>query len=121
MITYLSNGSIHAAAGQEPTTVKIIEVNPGSRLSDQKHEHRQEHWTALTGGVIVQYQQGEDQAATELELSEGESVLIPKGAWHRLSCKSDRQEACQILEISTGHFDEDDIIRRSDDYGRVSS
>jgi len=98
-------------------TVKILEVLPGERLSDQRHAHRTEHWVILTTGVIVELESpiGERSRLTPIV---GDRVTVPQGSWHRLSCDRDQLGSCRVLEISSGEFSEDDIERRSDDYGR---
>ena len=53
--------------------VKRITVKPGAKLSLQKHYHRAEHWTVVSGTAIVT--KGED----EIMLSENESTYIPPG------------------------------------------
>ena len=45
-----------------------------------------------------------------------EPVFIPQGAKHQLIGES---KDYRILEISFGHFDEEDIVRLSDKYGRI--
>ncbi|GAT66818.1 mannose-6-phosphate isomerase [Planomonospora sphaerica] len=94
----------------EPTTVKIIDVAPGQRLSLQRHEHRDELWVALDPGAVFEID-GE-----RITPSVGDRVLIRAGQTHRLSSSG---PAIRILEIAFGHFDEDDIERLEDSYGRV--
>jgi mannose-6-phosphate isomerase len=54
----------------------------------------------------------------ELPLGMGESVNIPRGAWHRV--KNPGGVDLIFIEVQTGeYFGEDDIERREDDYGRV--
>ena len=48
-------------------------------------------------------------------LQPGETITIPKGAIHRLAGAG---TDTIILEISTGSFDENDIVRLEDDYAR---
>jgi mannose-6-phosphate isomerase len=47
----------------------------------------------------------------------GEELIIPRQTVHRLSAVG--EQAVRILEISFGEFDEEDIIRLEDLYGRV--
>jgi mannose-1-phosphate guanylyltransferase/mannose-6-phosphate isomerase len=46
-----------------------------------------------------------------------EKLFIPRETVHRLS--SVGEERLRILEISFGEFEEDDIVRLEDIYGRV--
>ena len=49
-----------------------------------------------------------------------ETVLVPRGAWHRLENPGRRPVV--IIEVQHGpYLGEDDIIRRDDDYGRASA
>lgn len=93
-----------------PVTVKTMTVEPGRRLSLQRHEHRGEMWQVLRGPVLVTV---DDRT---WEAQEGELVWIPQGAVHRLAGVDDVQGL--VLEIAFGHFDEDDIERLEDDYSR---
>ncbi|MBI5134770.1 hypothetical protein HZA86_00840 [Candidatus Uhrbacteria bacterium] len=101
----------------KPCTVKILEVNPGQRLSDQRHAHRAESWWVLTKGVQIDVE--EDMLKRTWQPFVCEKIHIPIGRWHRLACIPDSPRPCRVLEISSGHFDEQDIERRSDDYGRL--
>ncbi|GII89923.1 phosphomannose isomerase type II C-terminal cupin domain [Sinosporangium siamense] len=94
----------------EASTVKIIHVEPGQQLSLQRHVHRDELWVALDPGAVFEVD-GE-----KFEPAVGDRVLIRAGQTHRLSSSG---PATRILEIAFGHFDEDDIERLEDAYGRV--
>jgi len=91
--------------------VKRIFVNPGAKLSLQKHEKRSEHWVIVKG--IASITSGE----RTFELKENQSTYIPKGELHRLA--NNEVKPLEIIEIQTGsYFGEDDIIRFEDDYHR---
>jgi mannose-1-phosphate guanylyltransferase/mannose-6-phosphate isomerase len=91
--------------------VKRISVNPGSKLSLQKHQHRSEHWVVING--IAQVTCGEKV----FKLKENQSAYIPKGEIHRLENRE--KTPLEIIEIQTGDYlGEDDIIRLEDDYER---
>ena len=94
-----------------PSTVKIITVAPGGTLSRQYHHHRDELWVVLDPGARVELD-GE-----ALSPPPGEKLYIPRGTVHRLS--SEGEEPVRILEISFGEFDEGDIVRLDDVYGRA--
>ncbi|MDQ3833792.1 MAG: phosphomannose isomerase type II C-terminal cupin domain [Actinomycetota bacterium] len=95
------------------STVKIITVDPGGTLSLQYHHHRDELWVVLDPGVKVEL--GEKVLHPEV----GEKLFIPRETAHRLSCEGERP--VRILEVSFGEFDEDDIVRLEDAYGRIGS
>jgi len=90
--------------------IKIIYVAPGSRLSLQSHKFREEFWFLLEGNLICQI--GEK----EMKMKKGVCYFIPKRKKHRLTAK---RKGGRILEVSFGKFDEKDIIRYEDDYGRI--
>jgi len=91
------------------STVKIITVKPNEILSLQSHEKRSEFWKIIKGNGIVEI------GNSKKEAKEGDEYEINIGDKHRLSAGS---KGIQVLEISTGEFDEKDIIRYEDKYGR---
>ena len=91
--------------------VKRILVNPGAKLSLQKHGHRAEHWVVVKGKAQVTC------GKKTFQLIENQSTYIPLGKIHRLENIEDTP--LEIIEIQTGSYlDEDDIIRIEDDYAR---
>jgi mannose-1-phosphate guanylyltransferase/mannose-6-phosphate isomerase len=91
--------------------VKRIVVNPGNRLSLQKHHHRSEHWIVVHGTARV--------TVNELVkiVHENESIYIPIGSTHRLD--NPGKIPLELIEVQTGSYlGEDDIIRIEDDYQR---
>jgi len=110
----------------EPTTVKIIHVKPGEKLSVQRHEHRDEQWVALDPGLIATIGDEEfhlnhgtiiDQPPHGEKTTTYPSAWIPRGTIH--SMRNAGKEPARFLEIAFGHFDEDDIERLEDKYGRA--
>jgi mannose-6-phosphate isomerase len=91
--------------------VKRLEVNPGARLSLQRHSRRGEHWVVVSG--IADVVCGD----RELQLREGEHIHIPPGTNHRLGNSSANPLA--LIEVQLGDYlGEDDIVRLEDDYKR---
>lgn len=91
---------------------KLIQVNPGQKLSVQSHNHRSEHWVVLSGTAKVVLE-GKDHI-----LSPGHSVDIGVKAIHSL--QNPFEENLQIIEVQKGDLlIEEDIIRYEDMYGRV--
>ena len=91
--------------------IKKIEVDPGKRLSLQKHEHRNEHWVVLEGIATVTI---EDKQFT---VNPNESTYIKAGQIHRLENKN--LEPLVIIELQVGEYiGEDDIVRFEDDFQR---
>jgi mannose-1-phosphate guanylyltransferase/mannose-6-phosphate isomerase len=98
-------------AHNQPVTVKLIEVQPGCTLSLQRHRRRAELWIPLDPSLRVEVDGRAWQPAVE------EPVWIPAGATHRLSAPGAR--GGRLLEVAFGHFDEADIERLADQYGRA--
>jgi mannose-6-phosphate isomerase-like protein (cupin superfamily) len=94
----------------EPSTVKIITVNPNQSLSLQRHEGREEHWRILSGSGYATV--NDDRR----EVHAGDDVDIPKHGLHRIESNN---ETLIFLEIAIGTFDENDIERLDDKYGRT--
>ena len=90
--------------------VKLLKVKPGARLSLQTHALRSEKWFAMTDGMLA-YIGGKTH-----ELSELQSVEVGIGVEHRLI--NPTSEMGYVIEVIAGEYDEDDIIRLEDDYGR---
>lgn len=96
--------------------VKIINVLAGKRLSLQSHKKRDELWIVLEGGGVASVEDLDKKHITDHKLNVGDKVFISKKAKHRLAAKY----PLKILEISFGKFDENDIIRYEDDFGRIT-
>lgn len=92
-----------------PSTVKILTVNSGQAFSLQKHQNREEGWFVISGNGTIQI--GEERKEIEI----GKTYFIPKNTLHRLEAAT---EPIVVLEVSFGEFDEKDIIRIEDRYGR---
>ncbi len=91
---------------------KMIQVNPGQKLSVQSHNHRSEHWVVLEGTAKVVLE------GKEHILSPGHSVDIAVKEIHSLQNPYD--EVLKIVEVQKGDLlIEEDIIRYEDIYGRV--
>ncbi len=92
--------------------IKRIVVNPGKRLSLQKHLHRNEHWIVVKGVATVQV--GENIKT----VYENESTYIKQEELHRLTNESDTPII--LIEAQVGSYTgEDDIVRIEDDFRRV--
>jgi len=91
--------------------VKRISVNPGARLSLQRHQFRAEHWVVVQGQAKV-HVDGVDHL-----LDTNDSIYIPVGAVHSLA--NETYEALYLVEVQSGSYlGEDDIERLEDIYGR---
>ena len=91
--------------------VKRIEVDPGQRLSLQKHQKRAEKW------VIVK---GEGKAVIggkEIAVKPGSVLDAPAGTEHRMQNTGETPLAFIEVQLGT-YLGEDDIVRLQDDYDR---
>lgn len=103
-------GSFREFSTGEPVTVKILFVRHGEKFSLQHHSKRDEFWRVLMGAPIITI--GEQVFDAHV----GDEFLIPVGTRHRISAPTNDVEC---LEISYGEFDEQDIVREQDKYGRT--
>jgi mannose-1-phosphate guanylyltransferase/mannose-1-phosphate guanylyltransferase/mannose-6-phosphate isomerase len=91
---------------------KRIVVKPGAKLSVQKHHHRAEHWVVVKGTALV------SKGDETLLITENESTYIPVGVVHSL--ENPGVIPLEIVEVQSGSYlGEDDIVRFSDQYGRI--
>jgi len=102
-------GGFRQFTHNEQTTVKLLTIKEGQQFSLQTHAKRKEFWRVLSGTA---------------ELTVGEKILLANpgdefeievGQKHR--AKGVGGDVL-ILEIAFGDFEEGDIERLSDDYGR---
>jgi len=103
-------GSFERLTKNEQTTVKILSLNPNQEFSLQEHEHRIEFWKIIGGDGTVTVREKISEANVDDEF------LVEPKSLHRAKAGV---EGLKILEISFGDFDEEDIERVLDDYGRV--
>lgn len=109
-------GSFRVIRTDNGYKVKSIVVNPGKRLSLQSHKLRSEHWVVVKGQATT-YVETETSTETR-KVQVNESIYVPIGGIHRLS--NETQEPLEIIEVQVGQYlGEDDIVRYSDEYGRV--
>ncbi len=91
--------------------VKVLIINPGGRLSLQKHFKRAEHWVVVAGSPTLTI----DGVSRVYQINE--SVYIPREALHRI--ENFGSEPAKIIEVQVGDYlGEDDIVRVDDIYGR---
>ncbi len=106
-------GNYHKLFQEPGVWVKRVEVNPGARLSLQKHIKRSEKWIVVNGfGLAVVNN-------LEIKVKPGSVIDVPLGAVHRIG--NTGQEKLIFIEVACGSYlAEDDIIRLQDDYDRKS-
>lgn len=94
----------------EKSTVKILVIKPRQKFSLQKHKKRSEFWKIVDNPVKITV------GKKVFRAKRGDEFFIPKNTLHRAEALS---KSVHILEIAFGNFDEKDIVRVEDDYGRV--
>jgi len=93
--------------------VKELVINSKSSISLQKHHHRSEYWTVISGKPKITINN------TKFFRNTNETAFIPKGAKHRIENLFNKP--IKIIEIQTGNIlKETDIVRYKDIYGRVN-
>ena len=105
-------GFYEVLSDEEDHKVKRITVEPGKRLSLQRHKLRREHWFVVHGESIVTV------GDNEMKVAGGQAIDIPQGSLHRIA--NTGMERLVYIEVQLGsYFGEDDIERVEDDYGRI--
>ena len=93
--------------------VKVLFVLAGEELSWQTHRLRSEKWTVI-GGLCEAGCWQPDEEPEFVTLAEGDVLFVPQGWVHTVRAVEDTT----IVEVIEGVYDEDDIVRLSDRYGR---
>jgi len=105
-------GNFTILLDSEICKVKKLMINPGHGISYQYHHKRQEDWTIVSGTGIIRVDDNDVPAIPGLHIT-----ILPLQR-HTVSCNG--EDPLIIIEVQTGtYFGEDDIIRLSDQYGRV--
>lgn len=94
----------------ELSTVKILTVKAGKRFSLQFHNNRKEFWKFLDNPAKITL------GKKTFKAKKGDEFLINKKTNHRIEALG---KDVRVLEVSFGKFDEKDIVRIKDDYGRL--
>ena len=103
-------GNFEQFTHDEISTVKIITVNAGEELSLQYHVKRSEFWKVISGTPTI------TSGDKIIEAKPGDEFFQKPRQNHRI--QAGVTEA-RILEIAFGEFDEGDIVRLEDKYGRA--
>ncbi len=97
--------------GGKDVVIKKITVHPKKRLSLQSHTKRKEHWLVIAGEGTVAL---DDE---EILVQPESKIEVPIGTKHRIA-NTHAEKPLVFIEISFGDFDENDIVRYQDDFGR---
>jgi len=102
-------GYFEQFTSNELSTVKLITIDPGKRLSLQFHNHRTEFWRFLDNPAKITL------GKRTFKVKKGDEVFVDKKMNHRIEALD---KEVHVLEIAFGEFDEKDIVRLEDDYKR---
>jgi len=92
------------------STVKVHRIKPGEENSWQSHTKRAEFWHIVSGSGSILV---EDK---KYGVSSGDEYSAKVGEKHRWIAGP---EGMILVEVATGDFDEEDITRYEDKYGRA--
>jgi mannose-6-phosphate isomerase-like protein (cupin superfamily) len=103
-------GRVVTYALNQPSSVRVVTVEPGAETSIHYHQMRDETWVVLDPGLQLEI--GEQT----IEAEPGAEFVIPAEEAHRIRCTGNAPG--RILEIAYGYTSEDDSLRLEDRYGR---
>ena len=103
-------GKVATYALNQPSSVRVISIEPGQVTSEHYHQLRDEMWVVLDPGLRVQI------GNREVNAQPGEEFVVPAEEPHRITNVGERRG--RVLEIAHGYTTEDDTFRLQDDYGR---
>ena len=94
----------------EDWQVKQLAFDSGKALSDQRHFKRSEHWCVVNGEIRIDLERPDSVKEMHL-LSNGESIDIPAGTWHKAT--NIGNTTAKVIEVWMGkELAESDIERR---------
>jgi len=100
---------LHEAGAQ--VKVKELTVEPGQRLSMQRHQHRAEHWFVTHGTATVYTINRKSDAELLGEFGTHQHIHIDRGEWHQLC--NETNQPLRVVEIQYGtSCVEEDIERQ---------
>jgi mannose-1-phosphate guanylyltransferase/mannose-6-phosphate isomerase len=103
-------GRVVTYALNQPSSVRVITVEPGQETSVHYHRMRDETWVVLDAGLTIEI------GDRSIEAQPGEEYVIPAEETHRIRATGDVPG--RILEVAYGYTTEDDSHRLQDAYGR---
>jgi len=103
-------GKVATYALNQPSSVRVITVEPGQETSVHYHQMRDEMWVVLDQGLTIQI------GNRAVKAQAGEEFVVSAEEVHRIS--NEGRVRGRVLEIAYGYTTEDDTLRLQDDYGR---
>jgi mannose-6-phosphate isomerase len=103
-------GKVTTYALNQPSSVRMITIEPGQETSEHYHQLRDEMWVVLDPGLVLQI------GPRMLEPQPGDEFMVTAEESHRIKNTGERRG--RVLEVAYGYTTEDDTFRLQDDYGR---
>ena len=104
-------GKVATYALNQPSSVRIITVEPGQETSVHYHRMRDEMWVVLDAGLTIEIGNRVVQAQP------AEEFMVAAEETHRIGNAAGTRG--RVLEIAYGYTTEDDTQRLEDVYGRA--
>jgi mannose-6-phosphate isomerase len=103
-------GRVTTYSLNQPSSVRVIMVEPGHETSEHYHRLRDELWIVLDEGLQIQI------GNRVVDARPGDEFVVTSEEPHRIT--NTAQTGGRVLEIAHGYTTEDDTFRLQDDYGR---
>jgi mannose-6-phosphate isomerase len=103
-------GKVVTFALNQPSSVRMITVEPGQETSEHYHQLRDEMWVVLDPDLVIQI--GNRTAPAQ----PGEEFVVSAEEPHRI--RNVGEHRGRVLEVAYGYTSEEDTFRLQDDYGR---
>jgi mannose-1-phosphate guanylyltransferase/mannose-6-phosphate isomerase len=103
-------GKVVTYALNQPSSVRVITVEPSQETSVHYHQMRDEMWVVLDPGLTVQI------GNRTVVAQPGDEFMVAAETAHRIANGGGARG--RVLEIAYGYTTEDDTLRLQDDYGR---
>ena len=104
-------GKVATYALNQPSSVRVITVEPGQETSVHYHRMRDEIWVVLDAGLTIEI------GNRVVHAQPAEEFMVSAEETHRIANTGDTRG--RVLEIAYGYTTEDDTQRLEDAYGRA--
>ena len=103
-------GKVTTYALNQPSSVRVLTIEPGQETSEHYHQLRDEMWVVLDDGLRIQI------GNRQVDAKVGDEYVVASEEPHRITNTGAKRG--RVLEIAHGYTTEDDVFRLQDDYGR---
>jgi len=103
-------GKVATYALNQPSSVRIITIEPGEETSEHYHQLRDEMWVVLDPELGVQI------GNRQVDAQPGDEFVVSAEEPHRI--RNSGSKRGRVLEVAYGYTIEEDTFRLQDDYGR---